>query len=285
MALVAITREMGSLGKDVASGLSEALGVPLVYHEVIDHLADRMRVRKSHVIRLLDGKANLLQRLTADKTSLSVFTADEVINHALQQKGVVIRGWGATHLLREVPHAVCVRVCAPFELRKRRMMERVGSDDADAVADEIRQNDEAHSAIMKRNFSVDWADPKHYDLVLNTERLGVKDCIDQIIAAVKSSDFAETEASLRQLRDLALAWRVRALLRSSHKTRRLRVAVRVRGGCVTLAGMLDRLEQRLLVNEVVGLAEGVLGIDDQLITADAVRPGLRNSAMEQAGGS
>jgi len=61
--------------------------------------------------------------------------------------------------------------------------------------------------------------------------------------------------------------------------------VRVRGGCVTLAGMLDRLELRLLVNEVVGLAEGVLGIDDQLITADAVRPGLRNSAMEQAGGS
>ena len=69
MALVAITREMGSLGKDVASGLSEALGVPLVYHEVIDHLADRMRVRKSHVIRLLDGSANLLDRLTAPKNA------------------------------------------------------------------------------------------------------------------------------------------------------------------------------------------------------------------------
>src|SRR5260221_5274512 len=94
MALVGITGEMGSLGKDVASGLAEALGVPLVYHEVIDHLADRMRVRKSHVIRLLDGSAGLVERLTADKTSLSIFSADEIVNLALQGKGAVIRGWG-----------------------------------------------------------------------------------------------------------------------------------------------------------------------------------------------
>jgi len=32
----------------------------------------------------------------------------------------------------------------------------VNSDDEDAVAEEIRRNDEAHSAIMKRNFSMTW---------------------------------------------------------------------------------------------------------------------------------
>src|SRR4051795_7460832 len=134
MPIIAITREMGSLGKDVARGLGEELGLPVIYHEVIDHLADRMRVRKSHVIRLLDGSANLLERLTADKTSLSIFTADEIVSLALQTKGAVIRGWGATHLLREVPHAVCVRVCAPFEVRKRRMMERLLHDAPEARA-------------------------------------------------------------------------------------------------------------------------------------------------------
>jgi cytidylate kinase len=272
MPLVAITREMGSLGKDVASGLSEALGVPLVYHEVIDHLADRMRVRKSHVIRLLDGKANILERMSADKTSLSVFTADEIVNLALQGKGAVIRGWGATHLLHEVPHAVCVRVCAPFDVRKRRMMERVGSFDEEQVGDEIRQNDEAHGAIMKRNFAVDWTASDNYDLVLNTERVSVKACIDSVLKLAQSADFAETDASRQRLRDLALAWRVRARLRSSQKTRGLRVAVTASQGCVTLAGLLDRLEQRAAVNEIAGSAEGVSGIDDQLRTADAVRP-------------
>ena len=271
MALVAITREMGSLGKDVASGLSEALDVPLVYHEVIDHLADRMRVRKSHVIRLLDGSANLFERLTADKTSLSIFTADEIVNLALQGKGAVIRGWGATHLLREVPHAVCVRVCAPFDLRKKRMMERVGSADEDKIADEIQQNDEAHTAIMRRNFAVEWTDSEHYDLVLNTERVSVKECVDEVVRLVKAPSFAESDESRKRLADLALAWHVKAALRLSPRTRALRVTVSARDGRITLTGLLDKADERTAVNEVVAQAGGATEIDDQLRTADSVR--------------
>ena len=75
MPLIAMTREMGSLGKDVAQGIAEALGLEVVHHEIIDHLADKMRLRKSHVVRLLDGKATMFERLTADRTSLAIFTA------------------------------------------------------------------------------------------------------------------------------------------------------------------------------------------------------------------
>ena len=45
MPLVAITREMGSLGIEVAEQLAAEIKVPLTHHEVIDHLADKMRVR------------------------------------------------------------------------------------------------------------------------------------------------------------------------------------------------------------------------------------------------
>src|SRR5687768_18588310 len=104
MPIIAITREMGSLGKDVARVLGAELKVPVVYHEVIDQLADRMRVRKSHVIRLLDGSAGLFERLTADKTSLSIFTADEIMGLAAQGGGAAIRACGSTHLPRHAPH-------------------------------------------------------------------------------------------------------------------------------------------------------------------------------------
>jgi cytidylate kinase len=271
MALVAITREMGSLGKDVAAALAEELGVALLYHEVIDHLADRMRVRKSHVIRLLDGSAGLLERLTADQTSLSIFSADEIVNLAMQAPGAVIRGWGATHLLRDVPHAVCVRVCAPFELRKRRMLERLGSTDAARIADEILKNDEAHTAIMKRNFSVQWTDAEHYDLVLNTERVSVRGCVDQVMRLVKSPEFAETEQSRARLRDLALASGIRAALRVSSRTRDVRITVDAADGHVLLTGLLDTSEQRIAVSEVAAGA-GARYIDDQLRTTDAIRP-------------
>jgi hypothetical protein len=50
MPLIAMNREMGSFGKDVAEGLEQALGMKVRHHEMIDHLASRARIRKSHVI-------------------------------------------------------------------------------------------------------------------------------------------------------------------------------------------------------------------------------------------
>ncbi|HEY9531316.1 MAG TPA: cytidylate kinase-like family protein, partial [Burkholderiales bacterium] len=213
MPVIAITREMGSLGKDVARGVADALGIPVIYHEIIDQLADRMRLRKSHVMRLLDGRAGFLERMTADQTSLSIFASEEIVNAALQGNGAVIRGWGATQLLRDMPSVVCVRVCAPFEVRLQRMMARLGTNDAQSVAEEISDNDEAHGAIMRRHFSVNYTDPELYDLVLNTQRISVSECIDQVLRLVRSAQFAETEAARERLKDLALHWQVRAALR------------------------------------------------------------------------
>ena len=189
MPLVAMTREMGSLGKDVAAQLSERLGKQLVHYEIIDQLANKMRLRKSHVMRFLEGKSGIWERLTTDKTSLSIYTADETFRLAEGSDIAVIRGWGAAHLLRPVPHVVCVRVCAPFETRVQRMMERLQTDDRDAVENEIRLSEEAHGAITRRHFGIDWQQPEHYDLVLNTERLSIEKCVDEIAALLHEPQF------------------------------------------------------------------------------------------------
>jgi cytidylate kinase len=243
----------------------------VVYHEVIDHLADRMRVRKSHVIRLLDGSASLLERLTADKTSLSIFTADEIIGVAAHGDGAVIRGWGATHLLREVPHAVCVRVCAPFETRKRRMMERLASDDEDQVCAEIRTNDEAHGAIMRRHFDLQWTDSEHYDLVLNTKRVSVEECVNEVLGLVRSPQFAETERSRSKLGDLALAASVRAALRRSTETRAAQVAVSAEDGRVTLSGA-GSTDEMLAFVEVASAVPGVRDVAYRTHPGEELRP-------------
>src|SRR5215831_13036478 len=241
MPLVAMTREMGSLGMDVARILESELGVPLVYHEMINNLADKMRLRKSHVIRLLGGKANLLERLTADKTSLSIYTADEMLQVASQ--GAVMRGWGAAHLLRPVKHAICVRVCAPFEVRVKRMMSRLDTDDRDSVAAEIRNSDEAQGAIARRHFNLDWQDPEGYDLSLNTERMSVEQCAEEIIQLAKDPQFAETEDSRKAIADLALQANIRAALRADPLTRALTFAVDSDGGRVRMRGIVATREE------------------------------------------
>ena len=270
MPIIAITREMGSLGKDVARGLGEALGLPVIYHEVIDHLADRMRVRKSHVIRLLDGSASILERLTADKTSLSIFTADEI--YALAAKGgAIIRGWGATHLLREVPHAMRVRVCAPFDLRRQRMMERLNSSDEQLIGEEIRVNDEAHTAIMRRHFDVQWTDSEHYDLVLNTKRISVEECVCEVLALARGPHFVETDQSRQKLDDLALAARVRAALRRAPETREAQVQVSSDTGRITLSGA-NSTDEMLAFVEVASAVPGVRDVAYRTRPGEEVRP-------------
>lgn len=268
MPIVAITREMGTMGKDVAAALGEALGLPVIYHEVVDHLADRMRVRKSHVIRLLDGGSGLLERLTADKTSLAIYSADEIFGLALQGKGAVIRGWGATHLLHEVPHALCVRVCAPLEVRKQRMMERLDTGDERLVGAEIHDNDEAHTAIMRRNFGVSWTEAENYDMVLNTERVGADECVDEIMRLLRSPAFAETADSRQRLEDLALSARVRAALRRSPLTRDTAVSIDSHAGRVTVGGSLST-DALLAVAEIVSGVDGVRDYEYRVRGAEA----------------
>lgn len=271
MPVIAMTREMGSLGKDVAAALAEKLGVTLVHHEIIDVLADKMRVRKSHVTRLLEGQASLLERLTADKTSLSIFTAAEICALAMKEGGAVFRGWGAAHVLRGIPHVACVRVCAPFELRTRRMMERLKTDDVARVEEEIRNSDEAQTAVIRRNFQVDWTDAMHYDLVLNTEKVSTARCVDEILGLVRSPEFAETEASRQALADLALQTRARAALRTDPSTRSLRISVTADQGRLTLAGVVDKSEERGRAESIAGAVQGAVEVVNSLRAGSEMR--------------
>ena len=264
MPMIAMTREMGSLGKDVAEGLAQRTGRRVVYHEIIEPIADKMRLRKSHVERFLDGKSGIWERLTTDKTSLSIFTADETFRFLRDGTTCVIRGWGAAHLLKNIPHVVRVRVCAPMETRVKRMMQRLATDNRATVESEIEMSEEAHTAITRRHFGVNWRDPEHYDLVLNTDRLSVAECVDEIESMMRKPAFQETPESIRMVEDMGLEWSVRSALRRDRRTADLSITVSAADGRVRLAGVADDESEVEAAMEVASAVQGVRGVDDQL---------------------
>src|SRR6185436_18078950 len=147
MTVIAMTQEMATLGKDVALGVCEALGLQQVRHEVGDVVAGRMQVKKSLIRRIREGKASKIERWAADEKTISIFTAEEVYDLAVKG-GVLIRGWGATLWLRDVAHVPCIRVCAPMELRVKRLMERLEIDDEGLARHEIEVDDAARATRM-----------------------------------------------------------------------------------------------------------------------------------------
>jgi cytidylate kinase len=264
MPLVAMTREMGSLGKDVAAGVAARSNKKVVYHEIIEPIANKMRLRKSHVERFLEGKSGIWERLTTDKTSLSIFTADETFKFLRDDSTGVIRGWGAVHLLRNIPHVLRVRVCAPLETRVARMMERLSTDNRETVEAEIQLSEEAHTAITRRHFNINWRDPENYDLVLCTERLTVEECVDEIEGMLRRPSFQETPESVRMVENLSLEWSVRSALRRDPRTTGTSITVQVRDGVASLQGVVDTQAEAQAAADVAAGVEGVSAVDNQL---------------------
>jgi cytidylate kinase len=270
MPLIAMNREIGSLGKDVARGLEQALGMQVRHHEIIDHLASRTRLRKSHVISFLEGRQGIIERLTTDQVSLRILTADEILSMAESGEPVILRGWGATSLLKEVPHAVRVCVSASRRTRVRRMMERLDTNDQAAVERIVDHNDEAAQAVMRRHFHIDTRDINEYDMGFNTDRVSVDQCVDEIVKLVKSQTFAQTAESMARLRDLAIAQHVRAALRTHGSTADCRgVRVTALDGKVLLEGVVSQIEQSEACSDIARRIKGVKALENRLDVSDA----------------
>jgi len=265
MPVIAMTQEMATLGKDVALGVCEALGLQQVRHEVGDVVAGKMHVKKALIRRIREGKASKIEKWAADEKTISIFTAEEVYDLAVKGN-VLIRGWGGTLLLKNVPHIPRVRVCAPMEVRVKRLMERLETDDEELARREIQVDDAARAARMEEAFEVKWGDPTLYDLTLNTERMPIAECVRQVLDLVKSPAFQETPASRRLLADLALQARARAALRADERTDGIDIDIQVHDGEIELRGIVVDEREKRMCRDVVQAIPGVKGVRDELKT-------------------
>ena len=264
MAVIAMTREMATLGKDVASGLAERLGLTVVHHELVKQsITERAGMRESEVHRFLEGEASLLQQWKIDRKRLSRYTAQEILE--LTGKGdVLIRGWGATYLLRSVPHVICVRICAPMQFRQKVLMQRLRIKDPLLARHEIEGNDVAHNGTMQKMFGIDWTDPSLYTIALNTARVPVKDCVEHIVRLAESPAFQETPESRRALEDNLILSRVRATLEQRFGSGLGGIDVTVSAGKVALMGGTS--DERIIVDAIrlVHAVDGITGVESQM---------------------
>ncbi len=263
MPVIAMTQEMGSLAKDVALELTAAMNLAVMRHEVVDHVAGKMHVSTSLINRLREGKAGLIERATTDTERVALYTAEEV--YELANKGnVVLRGWGATCLLRPVPHVLTVRITRSFHKRVEWLMNHLETDDRDFAESEIRRSDHAHATRMHQQFGVTWGDPVLYDIVLNTDRLSVHSCVEQIRQLTQRPEFQESEASRQLLANMTLASRVRSALKDTETTQEVNITIEAQKGRVILKGIVVNAHEQAEVEKVASMVSGVVGVENRL---------------------
>jgi cytidylate kinase len=263
MPVIAMTQEMGSLAKDVAMELAASMNLAVMRHEVVDHVAGKMHVSSSLINRLREGKAGIIERVTTDTERVALYSAEEVFELA-NKGGVVLRGWGATCLLRPVPHVVCVRITRSMCKRVEWLMNHLETDDREFAENEIRRSDHAHATRMHQQFGVTWGDPVLYDLVLNTDRLSVHSCVEQIRQLTTRPEFQDSEESRKLLANMTLAARVRAALKSNEPTEDVNITIEARNGHVLLSGIVLNPAEKNAVEAFTSQVAGVSDVESKL---------------------
>lgn len=241
MTVIAMTREMGTRGKDIAAGVAEALGLEVVHHELVEqHLAKRMNVSESAVHRFLEGEASLWERWKIDSRRLSQFTSEDILERAIKGN-VIIRGWGAAQLLRSIPHVICVRVCAPMKFRTAEMMQRLGIDDQHIARREIQQSDAAHARVTEARFNQNWTNPTGYDLVINTAYVPIGRGVSLLCDHARSLSSDDIGEMTTALKDKLVEERARTILEGARDVASIggSLEVSVADGTVTLSGMVE----------------------------------------------
>jgi cytidylate kinase len=276
VAVITFSREPHSGTQDLARLLADRLGYRYVgIDELTRAVTERSGVERTPQTSENEGRAlslweQLGEHLTGDReaytTALRAVTTD-----LAAADNVVIVGHGAGLFLSDKRSVVRVFVVAPIEDRVARLI----AESVEAVVDPdvarrlIEQRDRESAEYIRHAFGIDWLDPHHWDLVVNTGRANPHAAVDMLMYYTQSliRDRAEQEDLARQ----QLVNRIQqALLADEHLgVDRLRVRCNPgEGGAIVLEGEALTTADRERAQSTAQTIAPQAAVDNQIV----VRP-------------
>src|SRR5687767_12160446 len=127
MPIIAMTKEMGSLGTFVALEVSRQLGYEFLRNDIVKAAASEYRELEGRLVGAVEKPPGFLERFGPRARRHHAYLQAAVLEAALRERVVLMGRW-STVFLRGVRHALRVRVCAPPGVRAQRVMKRLGID-------------------------------------------------------------------------------------------------------------------------------------------------------------
>ncbi len=193
MAIITVSREMGTGAYQIASEVAQRLKYTLIDGPRIKSLAVKYGLTPE-MLELVDEKPP--SYVTAeDRKRAAALNSIELIILELARKGnVVIYGRGGQDLLKDCRNILRLRFIADFEERVERFAEREWID-PDMARSLIRRSDHQRGGFIHFYFDRDWRESNNYDLVFNTSRLSEATIVECIIATTREPSFKESDKS------------------------------------------------------------------------------------------
>jgi cytidylate kinase len=204
MAVITISREIGSEGDKIAEILCKKLGYQCVDKAMLLHIAAEAGVDVNAVLAKEQSFASKPRLISSEMASLyarepSVFqkagalddqtyarVVRETLERFAQEGNAIIIGRGGQMVLRDWPGACHVQLFAPPNVRVQRLCLRDNIGEAEAER-RIRESDEQKRQFIRHmHKNADWKNPAYYHLTINTAQLAPEVAAQIIILAAES---------------------------------------------------------------------------------------------------
>jgi cytidylate kinase len=177
--VIAISRESGTGGTTIAENLANSMNMDLMDGDIIKKVAESVQMSESVVASLDEKRIVLIEDWLKILFSTNHLWPDKYLKHltkiisAMGSHGnAVIVGRGANYILPP-QETFRVRLIAPFNVRVANAGNKRGlsRDEAERY---VIQTDSDRKAFILKYFHADISDPANYDLVIDTNRLGIE---------------------------------------------------------------------------------------------------------------
>jgi cytidylate kinase len=208
MAVITISRELGSEGSQIVDLLCEKLGYCAVDKAMLSQIAaeagvdvkavlDKERAVTSKPRLISDQMTSLYGRAPSafgtrgdmdDRTFTRI--VQETMERFAREGNAVIVGRGGQMVLRDWPTALHVHIYAPEEIRIQRIRERLSVSELEAKRRISSSDEQKRWYVRNAHGNANWKDAKHYHLMINTGYITPVTAAELIIQAARSRENA-----------------------------------------------------------------------------------------------
>ena len=263
MAIITISREMGSGGIPIAHKVAETLGYKLIDGEAIMEAAKSYGLSPEAVEQADEKPPHFVDTLDS-KQFLDLHLIELIILEAALKGNVVIYGRGGQDLLKEISSVLRTRIIAPFEDRVERWAEREWLD-PDRARYLVRKSDQQRAGFIKYYFDRNWEESVHYDLTINSQRLSEETAVKIICDSIKDHNLEGVKADSKKiLSDLILRKRVEIAILSNDHIDPYLLEINVKDGLVTLSGQVHSAAEKQTAEQQARTAEGIRDLKNNI---------------------
>lgn len=189
--IVAVAREFGSGGHEIAQKLADELGFAFYDRKMLDEIAEEKEIEVGYLEKYDEKPRNLFlsRRVGAYSNSMEEIIADmqfDFLRKKADEGGsFVVVGRCAETILKDREGLISVFILGDEDVKAKRVSELYHLSRRETLM-KMKRHDQRRKMYHNRHSDVKWGDSRGYDLCINSSRLGVEKTADELLHYIRT---------------------------------------------------------------------------------------------------